>query len=434
MNKRDNLAFDASKRDIDEKTGFMRVSESNISKATVNQYHGHEIPGYQDLGLDADEIYYVYRPADELEKAASSFNGLPLLMGHSPESADDPQRDYRVGSLGSEVYFDNPYLKSWLIITDADAIRAIDSGIRELSAAYTYTPVLEAGEFDGVPYSIKMTNIHGNHVAIVPEGRVGADACVADEKPQRKGLIMGALEEVKKILTELTGGERDEKREATAAELGVGDNEKEAMDESDDEIIKEIGQMLYALEDRGDDEELALKIKEEIIPRLRELKGVDAEDNDKVGEDEEDKEAEDSNGEENKQEADETEGLKLGSDGKPKRRKMSKQLPTVDAAAIRREVESGIRARHDAARNVAPVLGYQDPFSFATANDIYRAALEELSLDYRSIPQDSWGAVATAMAQKQYGLANRDWADMASDSKATRGLPEDIIKIKYDHK
>lgn len=428
--KGDNLAFDASKRDIDEKTGFMRVSESNISKATVNQYHGHEIPGYQDLGIDADEIYYVYRPADELEKAASSFNGLPLLMGHSPESADDPQRDYRVGSLGSEVYFENPYLKSWLIITDADAIRAIDSGIRELSAAYTYTPVLEAGEFDGVPYSIKMTNIHGNHVAIVPEGRVGADACVADEKPQRKGLIMGALEEVKKILTELTGGERDEKREATAAELGVGDNEKEAMDESDEEIIKEIGQMLYALEDRGDDEELALKIKEEIIPRLRELKGVEAEDNDKPGEGDE---AEDSNAEKNKQEADETEGLKLGSDSKPKAQKRaSKQLPVMDAEAIRRDVVAQLRARHDAVRNVAPVLGYQDPFSFESAEDIYKAALEELSFDCRSIPRDSWAAVATTMAQKQGGMANRDWKDLASDSKASGGLPEEIIKIKYD--
>ncbi|MDR2075717.1 MAG: DUF2213 domain-containing protein, partial [Desulfovibrio sp.] len=164
----DHLTFDtASRRRFDE-NGFLHVEVSHISKETVNPYYGREIPNWRERGLDPEKIYQGYRSGAELAKGAGTFNGLPLLLGHYPESAEEPQKEHRVGSLGTDAAFNAPYLDNSIIITDADAIEAVESGRAvELSSAYRYEPLFESGEFNGEPYDFIMTNIRGNHVALV---------------------------------------------------------------------------------------------------------------------------------------------------------------------------------------------------------------------------------------------------------------------------
>ena len=186
MSRKDTVVFDAkSARHYDE-NGFLHVDPCHITKEQVVPYYGREIPGWRELGLEADKIYHVYRPAEELEKAYKTFNGLPLLLEHHPESAENPQKLHRVGSLGDQAIWNPPYIDVALHVTDQDAIDAIKDGrFKELSAAYQYDPVLHYGEFDGSPYEVVMTNIRGNHVALVKEGRAGPDVVVADAKPKR---------------------------------------------------------------------------------------------------------------------------------------------------------------------------------------------------------------------------------------------------------
>lgn len=176
------IAFDiaASKRHKDE-NGYMHVERSNLTKEQIAPYYGEEIGGWQELGLNPGTVYYMYRPAEELKRAADTFNGLPLLFEHHDISADNIPKDKVIGSLGTDAEFDAPYLANSLIITDAEAIAAIESGeYRELSAAYMYEAEMEPGMFDGQHYDGKMRNIRGNHVAIVREGRAGPDVAVAD--------------------------------------------------------------------------------------------------------------------------------------------------------------------------------------------------------------------------------------------------------------
>jgi hypothetical protein len=169
-----------SERRKDE-NGFLHVAVSHISKETVNPYRGREIPGWSALGLDPDRIYQGYRSGAALKAGAETFNGLPLLMDHHPDSAENPQKEYRVGSLGTDAAFNSPYLDNSLILTDARAIELVESGLtRELSASYRYEPDFTPGEFQGQPYDFVMTNIRGNHVALVEEGRAGRDVLVAD--------------------------------------------------------------------------------------------------------------------------------------------------------------------------------------------------------------------------------------------------------------
>ena len=145
------LALDASagNRRFDE-NGFLHVTVSHISKEAVNPYYGHEIPGWETLGLDPERIYHGWRAGAELAAGAATFNGLPLLLDHYVDSASDPQKEHRVGSLGTDAAFRTPYLDNSLIVTDAAAIAAIASGAaRELSAAYMYDPVFAPGVFNG---------------------------------------------------------------------------------------------------------------------------------------------------------------------------------------------------------------------------------------------------------------------------------------------
>ncbi len=107
-----NIVLDKNtKRHIDA-NGFMHVSVSNISKEIVNPYYGYEIPNHTELGLDPDKVYNVYRTGKALEEGAKSFNNLPLMRDHYIDSAESPQREHRVGCVGSDCAFRSPYLQA----------------------------------------------------------------------------------------------------------------------------------------------------------------------------------------------------------------------------------------------------------------------------------------------------------------------------------
>jgi hypothetical protein len=177
------LAFDRTARRIDA-DGRLHVDRSHISKATVNPYYGKEIPGFEALGLQPDKVYRLLRDPVELERGAATFARLPILSEHVPVTVDTPRPDLVIGAIGSEITFSAPYLDADLCIWDATAIAGIETGkVRELSCAYRYVPVMEPGEFEGQAYDGRMTEIQGNHLALVEVGRAGADVVVADRNP-----------------------------------------------------------------------------------------------------------------------------------------------------------------------------------------------------------------------------------------------------------
>jgi hypothetical protein len=89
-----------------------------------------------------------------------------------------------VGAIGSEINFTPPFLDADLCVWDATAIAGIETDkVRELSCAYRYVPVMESGEYEGQPYDGRMTEIQGNHLALVEVGRAGSDVVVADRNP-----------------------------------------------------------------------------------------------------------------------------------------------------------------------------------------------------------------------------------------------------------
>jgi len=200
------MALDrASVRTFDH-DGRLHVAVTNISKATVNEYIGREIPDYQALGLDPDKRYKLFRDPEELAKGAATFNNIPLLSRHVAVTVDDHQPDLVVGSTGTDAEFVAPYLRNSLVIWARDAIEAVESEVqKELSSAYRYRADMTPGTFEGQPYDGVMRDIIANHVSLVKEGRAGADVVVGDSKEDllmtakrivltRKGAVtLGAL-------------------------------------------------------------------------------------------------------------------------------------------------------------------------------------------------------------------------------------------------
>ncbi|WP_264372796.1 DUF2213 domain-containing protein [Paraburkholderia caribensis] len=86
------LAFDKLSVRRTDTDGRLFVETSRISKAGINPYYGREIPTWDELGLDPDRVYAVFRPPEELEKAAATFNNLPILAVHTHVTAENPQK------------------------------------------------------------------------------------------------------------------------------------------------------------------------------------------------------------------------------------------------------------------------------------------------------------------------------------------------------
>ena len=205
--KNERVVFDKapiSSRRFDD-NGFLHVEKSHISRAQVAPYYGKEIPGWREEGLEPDKIYYGLRDPEELKKSVPTWAGLPLHIEHHIDSAEDPQKLTRVGTVGTEIVWNDPYLDAPLTIWDQHAIDGIeDDSFRELSCAYRYEPDFTPGTWNGKKYDFVMRNIRGNHVALVEEGRAGSDVLVADAKPDtmRKTDVLDIALAVLRLFTE----------------------------------------------------------------------------------------------------------------------------------------------------------------------------------------------------------------------------------------
>ena len=378
------IAEDSARRT--DENGYMHVEASALTKAAVNPYYGREIPDFEKLGLDPDRIYQVLRPADELEKAVGTFDGLPILIRHEEDSAFDPQKALRVGTTGTSSVWDAPYIRNSIVFHDATAIALIDlKEQKELSAGYRYDPVLESGEFEGQPYELKMTNIRGNHIALVKSGRAGPDVVVADSSPFLRGIVMtvkktGLAQAIAKVLM---GKGLLAKDEAAAAEVIEDAMDTEPAKEPTSDVDPgDVGGRLDKME--------------AMIAKLVEAK----EGTDPIA-------------------AEDEEGTPPAADPEKKPitgdQALKKPQPVVmDAARITADVTAKVteqfRAKEVAATAVAPLVGSVITTTFDSASDIYAFALKEKGYDPTQFPAEAHAGMCAV-------LANTRAPTLAVDSK-----------------
>lgn len=405
------LAFDRqSVRSVDA-DGRLHVALTNISKANVSPYYGSEIPGFSELGLDPGKVYNLWRDPSELEKGAKSFNNLPILRRHIQVSADAPSKEDVVGSIGSDVTFNSPYLCASLCFWDSEAIAGIESGqLEELSPAYRYTPDMTPGTTpDGEAYDGRMTNILGNHLATVEVGRTGKDVVVADSTPFTNKQETPAMKTKlgRALIAALSAASPKIAQDSSLGAL-VGEAKKKtfkkaevvaalvAMDsEIDTGSLDEIIDAILGVQENpepekptalaGDEDDDGAKSKHAEIIDFLKSKGLDASDLEAVG---------------NMLTRLDGPEKPAATDADPSTEGYMKEEDVNTAMdSMRKDLTKQFRDLEQAKADVRPTVG--DVIGMDSAPSVYRFALDQLKVDHKDLPDAALGKFYALAADRK---------------------------------
>lgn len=396
-----------SARSVDA-DGRLHVSRTNISKAAVNPYYGREIPGWQQLGLDGDKVYHLYRDPEELAKGAGTFNNLPILNKHLPVTVDSPQKDNVVGSIGSDVTFSEPYLQASMCIWDSSAIAGVESEKQcELSCGYRYDPDMTPGATSGgEAYDGVMRNIRGNHLALVEVGRAGPDVVVADNqtvfKQPKETPVMKMSKLGKALFVSLRGLSPKIAQDAAFAAL-VGDAEKGSFKKAT--VLKGMLAMDSDIDPEKADEIIDAVVGVEESPEAVEL---DRE----IGQDEPDLMSF-LDGKLSPEDLESVKGMLPAAKDESPAMKPEDVNATVEAAmdSMRACFKQLEQAKADVRSVVGNVIGMD------SAEQVYRFALDHMGVAHKEMPAQGLNAVFSALKDRRAPVS-RD-PKIAADSAAT---------------
>lgn len=402
------MAFDRqSARSIDA-DGRLHVSKTNISKAVVNPYYGREIPGWQQLGLEGDKVYRLYRDPEELAKGAGTFNNLPILNKHIPVTVDAPQKDNVVGSIGSDVVFDAPYLQASLCIWDAAAIAGVESEKQcELSCGYRYDPDMTPGTTgDGEAYDGVMRNIRGNHLALVEVGRAGPDVVVADSSPFHKPKETPAMKMTKlgKALALSLQGLSPKIAQDSALPALVGEAEKKTFKKA--AVLKGLLAMDSDIDAEKADEIIDAVLGVEESPEPVELEREIVEDEDDV--------MAFLAGKLSPEDLEAVKGM-MGAKAEDEAPAMKPEAVEEKVTAAMDSMRVEFRQLEQAKVDVRAVVG--DVIGMDSAEDVYRFALDQMGITNKDMPAAGLRTMFNAVKDRR--SAPKNTPEMAQDAAAT---------------
>jgi len=169
--------------------GWFEVKKNPISKVGVFPYSGAQLG---KTGEDAQRTYLVLRPPEELAspECIESFKLLPWVDNHTMigpafqkvmDTALPAEAKGVHGVIGEQVFFEDGVLYGNIKTFSDSLAELIDAGKRELSAGYRCRYDFTPGVFEGQAYDAVQRQIRGNHLALVKQGRMGADVAVMDQ-------------------------------------------------------------------------------------------------------------------------------------------------------------------------------------------------------------------------------------------------------------
>lgn len=146
----------------------------------------------------------VSRTVDDIHDPATiaSFEGKPVTIGHPAGGLFVTSDNWRTHAVGVAQHVrpgegaESDKLIADLLITDAAAIAEVrGKRLREVSCAY------EAEYVEDAPGAGRQTNIRGNHVALVLNGRCGPQCAIFDTAHNPEGYVMGVKERLISIFS-----------------------------------------------------------------------------------------------------------------------------------------------------------------------------------------------------------------------------------------
>ena len=175
--------------------GYLICTDAILSRTGKQEYKRCELFG--DACEDPDKIVNVERTDDEVfsDKAMASFENKAVCIEHPDHDVNAENHNELAVGFVRDIHKgeDNgkPVMMGTLVITDKDAVEAVESGeYKELSCGYDC-------DIDDNDEPCQR-NIRGNHVALCKQGRAGIARIVdsVDNKPNIKALGKWEWDEV----------------------------------------------------------------------------------------------------------------------------------------------------------------------------------------------------------------------------------------------
>lgn len=386
--KGSKMAIAQDKKEID-RNGWFEVKDNPLSKEGVFLYRGNQIilPD-GSRASETDELIPVYRPAEELSnpEAIESFKLVPWVDDHTMLGSGElgltpAERKGVQGVIGEDVYFKDGVLYGNIKAFSESFARKIENGKKELSLGYRCSYERASGEWNGQAYQYIQRNLRGNHLALVDEGRMGADVRVMDAKDngvnyehfsftcdslmektmnleellkqavEQFGDAATAMAEIKKMLeqqgepngepTESPENDDNNESEPSESELNNESNEPSAKDNEDK--FERILSMLETLTDRVDALESNGKGEDFLDPSINTGTSI-------------------TNSNDNADDKDEPKG------------------EAMDMASVTREVAKRLNDRDAMAKKVEPFIGAFDASAMDSADAVAAYACKKLNL------------------------------------------------------
>lgn len=244
--------------------GWIEIQSNPISRVGVFPYSGRVIDPEEKLGLEPGEFYNVFRSEEELAnpETMDSFRLLPWtddhpkkMLGSAAENLIPAEEKGVHGVIGEDIHFDGEFLRANIKVFSQEMADLISSGKKQLSVGYWALYKAKKGEYNGQRYDFIQTDIRGNHLSLVDEGRSGKEVSVLDSKYDDEGFSMkeenmaekdvvkdaegeesgltsrelkSEISEIKALLTKLMAAEKAEMTEDTDEKRDDGDTARDA--------------------------------------------------------------------------------------------------------------------------------------------------------------------------------------------------------------
>lgn len=259
--------------------GFLLCLNVPIARTGWMEYGPDETP----IETGEDGLVHIYRSEDEVfrPQTIASFEGKDVTVKHPKDFVNPDNWNYLSKGIAQNVRradakdADGEYsLLADLLIKDSFTIKLVKAGLREVSCGYE-AEYEQTSDGKGI-----QTNIVGNHIALVEQGRAGSNYAINDHK--WKVPMFKELKEKLKVLSRTVDeAAAKEDKEEKAKDEDMEEKEKSKDAAAYDELVKMV-------KDLGEKLEGMSKPKDEASEKDKEEKSKDADKEEKESESKDD--------------------------------------------------------------------------------------------------------------------------------------------------
>lgn len=244
-----SVTQEGSRRTVTEQ-GYLAIEDCVLARSGILEYAARNFQPHAFNDRAPTEMIRVFRPVIELEKSAASFSGAPVTDEHPGQMlTPENTKFYQRGHVNGEAAVKDGRMRANLIMTNTDTVtHVIKENKNEISNGYFSRYDFKAGIVPdnepidaGQSYDCIQLGLRGNHVALVKEGRCGAECRVSDSNDN--------LEGNKNMATVTINGVSYEASEQVAQAVGVLQTTMDSITTERNNLQKEQGNFDSRVED-----------------------------------------------------------------------------------------------------------------------------------------------------------------------------------------